>query len=307
MKTHPSRYIPALTNLIVFEHCARHLSFTRVGQKLGLSQGAISRQVIELEAYLGQPLFIRVQRNLILTPAGERYAELIRPHLSGLENATNDLRLEQARAGVLRVSASISLCNRWLVPRLPDLLRTYPELVINLSPEFSFGETQIDSTDILIVQAEKPPPASVHASLLLPMHCSAICAPQLLGWRTTLTADELLRLPLLHLIEAPRLWQDFLDNAGLSHMRAPVGVNNTSFILNIQFALAGLGVALLPEYLIEDELASGQLVRAFNHRYQTERAYYLTFSESRCHWPPAMQFCDWISGQARACRQRYEQ
>lgn len=307
MKTHPSRRIPAVTNLLVFELCARHLSFTRAGQSLGLSQGAISRQVSELEAYLGQPLFSRTQRNLSLTPAGQRYADLIRPHLQGLERATTDLRLGQARAGVLRVTVSISLCNRWLVSRLPALLRTHPDLVINLSPEMGFVDENLVTADVMVVHRATPPSPlpTENCELLLPIHCSAICAPQLLGGRVTLTLDELLRLPLLHYIEAPHIWQDYLNDAGRPELLASPGVTNVSFVVNIQFALAGLGIALLPEYLVEDELASGRLVLAYEHRLMTGRAYYLQYTEARRHWPAALLFRQWITEQALECRRRY--
>lgn len=307
MKTHPSRRIPAVTNLLVFELCAHHLSFTRAGQALGLSQGAVSRQVSELEAYLGQPLFLRAQRTLSLTPAGQRYAELIRPHLQGLERATTDLRLGQARAGVLRVTVSISLCNRWLVSRLPALLRMHPELVINLSPEMGFVDENLGSADVKVVHRESAPSPLPGETweLLLPIHCSAICAPQLMAGRATLALDQLMQLPLLHYIEAPHIWQDYVNAAGRPDLVAPAGVTNVSFVVNIQFALAGLGVALLPEYLVEEELASGRLVRANVRRLMTGRAYYLMYTESRRLWPPAVLFRQWITEQAQECRSKY--
>ena len=314
MKTHPSRRIPAVTNLLVFELCARHLSFTRAGQILGLSQGAISRQVGELEDYLGQALFLRSQRSLGLTPAGLRYAALIRPHLQGLEQATAEMRQGQARASVLRVSVSISLCNRWLISRMPDLLRRHPDLAISLSPdlvttrspEMWFVETELGAADVQIVHRAMPPPASENAELLLPIPCSAICAPQLLAEAAPLDLEGLLRLPLLHYAEVPGLWQEYVNDAGRPDLAVPAGPANVSILVNIQFALAGMGVALLPEYLIEEELASGTLVRAYGHRYRTGRAYYLTYPESRRHWPAAVAFREWVAVQARECRQRYD-
>ncbi|MFZ4480583.1 MAG: LysR substrate-binding domain-containing protein [Rhodoferax sp.] len=305
MKTHPSRLIPAVTNLLVFEVCARHLSFTRAGQTLGLSQGAVSRQVSELETYLGQPLFVRAQRSLSLTPAGQHFIEQIGPHLKGLEEATIALRLGRAQAGVLRVSASVSLCNRWLVPRLADLLRSHPELVISLSPEWGFGDNSPGTSDVMLVQREYAPLATEGAELLLPIYGSAVCAPQLLAGATTLGLEELLRLPLLHYVEAPNMWQDYVNDTGRPDIAAPAGASNTTFIVNIQFALAGLGVALLPEYLVEEELASCRLVRAHVHRFKTGRAYYLVCPETRRHSPPVLAFRQWIVQQAQACRDRY--
>jgi DNA-binding transcriptional LysR family regulator len=303
MKTHPSRLIPAVTNLVVFELCARHLSFTRAGQTLGLSQGAISRQVSELEEFLGQALFQRGQRKLSLLPAGKRYAELIRPHLHGLEQATNELRLSHSQTRVVRVSVPISLCTAWLVPRLPKLYQTHPDLLVNVSPEMGFGDSNPNAVDVMIVQRETPPSATDASEFLLPIYGSALCAPQLMRGRARLELAELLCLPLLHHVEAPNLWAEFVADAGHPEMIAPPGVANLSFIVNIQFALAGMGVALLPEYLVEKELASGQLVRAFDHSFNTGRAYYLTCNEGRRHLPQVMEFREWISDQALECRQ----
>ena len=151
-----------------------------------------------------------------------------------------------------------------------------------------------------------PPAPTEIAEFLLPINVSAVCAPQLMGARATLELEDLLRLPLLHYVEAPTLWQDYVNDAGRPDIAAPGGVTNLSFIVNVQFALAGLGVALLPEYLVEDELASGRLVRAHAHRFKTGRAYYLLVAEARRHWPPAVAFHEWITRQALECRSRYE-
>jgi DNA-binding transcriptional LysR family regulator len=303
MKTHPSRLIPAVTNLVVFELCARHLSFTRAGHALGLTQGAVSRQVSELEEFLGQPLFQRGQRKLSLLPAGRRYAELIRPHLSGLEQATTELRLSHEHTNVVRVSIPISACSAWLVPRLPHLYANHPDLIVNLSPEIGYGDSTPNGVDVMVVQRETPPASSESAELLLRIYGSALCAPQLMQGRNALGLDELMQLPLLHHVEAPDMWKEYVTRAGRPDIVAPAGVANLSFIINIQFALAGLGVALLPEYLVEKELASGQLVRVNGHRFHSQRAYYLICNEARSHWPQVVAFREWIMSRALECRQ----
>jgi len=304
MKTHPSRRIPAVTNLVVFELCARHLCFTQAGQALGLSQGAVSRQVSELEEFLGQPLFLRGPRKLSLLPAGERYAELIRPHLLGLEQAAAELRLQHAQASQVLVSASISFCSKWLVPRLPDLFQTHPNMIINLNPEMGFGDSNSNTVDVMITQRETPPASADASELLLPMYGSAFCAPQLMRGCDTLELEGLMRLPLLYQIEAPNAWQDYVSDAGHPEIAVPAGIANRSFIVNIEFALAGLGVALLPEYLVEEELSRGRLVRAHAHRFDTERAYYLICNEARRNRPQVVTFCEWVAAQALACRNR---
>ena len=298
MKTHPMRHIPAVTNLVVFDVCARCLSFTRAGQQLGLTQGAVSRQVSELEAYLGQALFSRTQRRLELTPAGQRYATQVRPLLQGLEQATTDLALSLANQSVLRVALSASLCNLWLMPRLPQLLRAHPGLIVNLAPEMGFVDDDRSGADVRIVHRQTEPEESKTSDYLMPINFGAYCAPQLLSGRREVDLEQLMGLPLLHLHEGPGLWQQFLDSANRPDLLAPAGSTNVSFMVNVQLAATGVGVALAPDYLVEVELAAGTLVRAHPHLYRSGRAFYMSYNELRLDWPPLQVFRSWILAQA---------
>lgn len=301
MKNHPSRSIPAITNLLVFDACARYLSFTRAGQALGLSQGAVSRQVIELEQFLGDTLFTRHPRALELTTLGQAYAQRIRPHLAGLEAATRAIQNKDLETNVLRVAASMSLCHQWLVQRLPDFLANHDGITVNLRPDTGERTDRFEDIDIALINRPQPP-ADVTAEVFLPVKVVPVCAPQLLANRGRVSVSQLPDLPLLHYEEAPLSWLEYVNAAGNAASSVPVRQVNASFVVNIQAALAGLGVALLPQFLVSDDLRDGRLVQVHDFALQTRHAYYLTYPQGGMHSPPVAAFRRWLLSQVAPWR-----
>lgn len=302
MKNHPSRSIPAITNLVVFDACARQLSFTRAGKAIGLTQGAVSRQILELEAYLGQALFVRGPKSLRLTEAGKQYAGQIRPHLDALEQATRAQQSGREPSRTLRVTASVSLCNQWLVKRLPDFLAAHPDLSVSLHPEMGDAGAAPEDSDLAILNRPLAP-ADHPSELLFPINVIPVCAPALLAGRAALQLRELLDLPLLHYAEAPQTWTDYAHAAGLPGIHVPVQSASTSFMVHIQSALAALGVALLPEFLIADELAAGKLVRAHGFCLRTRHAYHLVDLKPQGPGSPVLLLREWLLQQASPWRE----
>mgnify|MGYP003585604270 CR=1 FL=1 len=100
--------LPSLDTLIVFEHAAAELSFTKAGKHLGLTQSAVSRQILDLEALLGVELFSRQKRAVSLTPAGTEFRELVRPSMQGLQEAVLPMRMRMSPSNVVNISVAAS-------------------------------------------------------------------------------------------------------------------------------------------------------------------------------------------------------
>src|SRR5258705_3547667 len=123
---HPTR-LPALDLLVGFEAAARHLSFTRAGEELFLTQSAVSRQIKELEGQLGVELFQRRHRALALTDAGKSFYASAAQVLTTMRAATDQLRVQAGKKG-LSVTTTNSFAALWLIPRLARVTRTHPRI-----------------------------------------------------------------------------------------------------------------------------------------------------------------------------------
>jgi LysR family glycine cleavage system transcriptional activator len=111
------RALPSLNGLRAFEAAARHLSFTEAANELNVTQAAISHQIRGLEDRLGLKLFIRRNRALLLSEAGQAYLPGIRQAFDLLHEATERL-LQKDASGPLTVTTTASFATKWLVPRL---------------------------------------------------------------------------------------------------------------------------------------------------------------------------------------------
>ena len=117
--------LPPLNALVAFEASARHLSFTRAGQELGVSREAVSRQIRNLEDHLGVALFRRRHRALDLTPAGEELEAVVRQSLDKIAHTASALQ-RRRRPSRLTVTATIAIATFWLTPRLPRFRAAHP-------------------------------------------------------------------------------------------------------------------------------------------------------------------------------------
>src|SRR5690606_10640323 len=142
------RRLPSTQALACFESAARHQSYTRAAQELALTQGAVSRQIAALERYLGVVLFRRTRHGVVLTPEGADYARQAGRLLDTLERVTLDATARQGGGGALLIAVVPTFATRWLLPRLPDLARRHPDIVVHLETRtrpFLFADTDFDA------------------------------------------------------------------------------------------------------------------------------------------------------------------
>jgi len=291
MKRGLRRQIPSTESLVIFEAAARHLSFTRAGAELGLTQGAVSRQILDLEALLETPLFDRTRRALSLTEVGHEYRDSVCPLLDALETATLHVQAQRTLKRAIHLSVAASFCNRWFIPRLPDFLAHSPGTLINVSSRVGRIDLESSHFDAAIINAVEPPPG-VSAMRLLPIRLAPYAAPALLKALPPLDTQRLCELPLLHLYEAPRAWKGYFDLLGSTDVAVPAGAQHTLLLVNCEAALAGLGAALLPpEFVTADEQA-GRLVRLAEPALVIDRSYFLIWRATADERVAALR--DWM-------------
>ncbi|GAB3119679.1 transcriptional regulator GcvA [Novispirillum itersonii] len=291
------RILPSLTALQCFEAAARHSSITRAAEELNMTQSAVSRQIRNLEDFLQRKLFRRVKQRIVLTPVGEVYAGEIRAVLDRAETATVQVMAYHNRGGLLTVACLPTFGSRWLVPRLSRFTEKHPDIQLNLITQirpFDFSE---ESADIAIhFGAESWPGAQSHR--LMGEDIAPVCAPRLLEGRGPLTPDRIREFTLLQHSTRPRAWQEWCAAEGVTGLDAFVGPRFEHFHLVAQAAVAGLGMAILPLFLIQDELASGALVRPFAQAIRSSHSYYVVYPDHKADLPGVRAFRDWILSEA---------
>lgn len=290
------RKLPSTQALNCFEAAARHQSFTRAAQELNLTQGAVSRQVAVLEAFLGVPLFKRTQHGMVLTPAGADYARHVRQRLDALERDAVELMGRRGQGDSLTLAAVPTFATRWLIPRLPGLAAEQPDLLVHIETRtrpFLFTDTGIDAAIWAGTPQQRQQWAGTQATHLMDEDVLPVCSPHLLRNTQAVTPDELAEMPLLQQATRPEAWRQWFDAQGVNAPRAMAGPRYEQFSMQAAAAISGLGVALMPTLLVHDELASGALVVACARPLKAQRAYYLVQPQV-AERPALAVFKEWL-------------
>ncbi|UCI34651.1 LysR family transcriptional regulator [Mesorhizobium sp. B4-1-4] len=290
------RLIPDLVAIQAFECAARHANFTRAAGELNLTQSAVSRQVKDLENHLGTRLFERIRQRVVLSEDGQRFL----PEARKLLQQTEETMLRAMSSAEARVSLSIATLptfgSRWLSPRLPDFLSQHPGTILNVgsrSAPFDFGEENFD----LAIHYGQPVWARGTCTYL----CSEAIVPVANEAMATSAENkapaDLLGESLLHLATRPKLWSQWFEQAGLPAELAYRGHRFDQFSMIIEAVIGGMGYALLPRYLIERELVSGELAVILDVPMTTENSYYVVVPESKKTNPLVQDLTAWLLGQ----------
>ncbi|MCZ4312213.1 LysR substrate-binding domain-containing protein [Comamonadaceae bacterium G21597-S1] len=300
MTTLQRRFLPPIHVLCAFESAARHQSFTAAAAELCLTQSAISRQVRALEEQIGSALFIRERQTVRLTTAGEAYAEEVRATLRRLATATLGFRANP-KGGLLNVAILPTFGTRWLAPRLPAFMIEHPGVTLNLTTRLAPFDFQSDQVDAAIHFGQPDWPHARFDFLMKETVVPACSAAFMKAYRIS-QPRHLLKAPLLHLESRPQAWRQWFMAMGVPSGEVP-GMLVDQFAVATQAAIAGLGVALLPRFLIDSELARGDLVVAVDLQMESEDDYYLAWPIARESYPPLQAFRQWIRQEALASKE----
>jgi DNA-binding transcriptional LysR family regulator len=297
------RGVPSLSALQAFEAAARHESFSKAALELSQTHGAVCKKVNELEAHLGITLFGRVRQRLVLSPAGAEYARRIRVHLDQIRRDTLDV-VRQHDDVPIQLAVGVTFAAQWLIPRLRDFYERHPDLQLHLmgrdQPTF-FDDSSFDAA---IYFGQGLWPAMPGQPLVNDDEILAVAAPHLLNSRGGLTLGEVGALPWIHTRDLPRAWLAWSETAGpqvIVHCAS--NQHYDMFIMAINAAISGLGVALLPRILIDRELRTGTLVQVHPHSIPNPETVYYSFPEQKRDWEPLRRFDGWLTSAVSEYRQ----
>lgn len=295
------RKIPSITALTAFEAAARHQSFTRAATELALTESAVSRQVAALEEQLGIKLFHRIKKRVTLTDAGQAYSSQVQQVLDRIERDALQIMAHEGAGSILELAVLPAFASQWLIPQLGSFYAQHADVTINMSARtdvFLFNDTPFDAA---IHFGDETWPGT-QADYLFTEETVPVCKPGLLRKTRGVTARTLASYPLLHASTRPDDWRSWFLAAGIDDINAMKGPRFELHSMLISAARAGQGIALLPRFLVLEQLASGALTIPLDLPLQNQKAYYLVYPESKRSSRPVALFREWLLAEAEQFR-----
>jgi LysR family glycine cleavage system transcriptional activator len=299
-----SRQLPALGALKTFEAAARHLSFTKAAEELGVTPAAVSHQVRTLEDQLGLRLFGRTSRVVQLTQAGSILLAGVGEALDGIGRTIARLRGMDDHPR-LTVSSSPSLAAKWLVPRLHRFLQAHPDTDIRVEVSNRLVDFAHEEVDLAIRFGRGDYPG-LRVERLFDETIFPVCSPRLLKGRVPLRQPRDLRHHTLIHVDWQAQgatwpdWRMWMLAAGLAELDGTRGLHFSQTSLALQAAIDGQGVALAESTLAADDLASGRLTRPFDLSLKgpAEFAYFALSPPAIAERPLVRAFREWTIREA---------
>jgi LysR family transcriptional regulator, glycine cleavage system transcriptional activator len=254
------RNLPSLNALRAFEAAARLGRMTDAARELGVTHGAVSRQVRALEDVMGVKLFEGPKNRLVLTEPGVLLLPELTASLDRMERAV--LSVADIETGVLDVSCLGTLTMRWLIPRLHRFQGAAPQIEVRLSAGDRTVDFTRDSFEVAIRVGKTAWPKDAIVAALFEEAVGPVARASLLHGRKIKSPDDLTAWPLLHTRTRRYAWTDWAARAGWEIRDVP-GREFEHFYFLLEAAISGLGIAIAPWQLVTDDIAAGRLVAPF--------------------------------------------
>lgn len=288
-----SRRLPPMNAIRVFEAASRHGTFTHTATELSVTQGAVSRHVSALEAWLGVKLFERNLRGIALTPKGVVYARIVRGALDQLDYATRQLK-DEPDQNLLRLKVPPTFAIRWLAPRLARFHALNRSLELQITTSHHAVDFNREDVDACIHSDTRPLPGT-HCHRLFGEVVLPVCCPRLVERKPGLAAPrDLASHVLVSSLHRPRDWPTWLAAAGVADIDGNNGIRVENSALAYQAAIDGVGVAIAQWRFVEDDLRNGRLVAPFALRVPADGSYYFAYPAERAKPERVAAFEDWI-------------
>jgi LysR family glycine cleavage system transcriptional activator len=293
--------LPPFFALRALEAAARHRSYSRAADELSVTHGAVSQQIRKLEEELGARLFERRGNAMIPTPEAERLAAEVGRGIGVLQNAVAAFAAAAERDPLV-VSLDPQFANRWLPSRLSRLLEAPAGKNVELRVEERRANFVTDGVDVG-VRYGSGQWDGVEAARLFSETLFPVCSPAVAAQRRWCCPEDLLEAPLLH--HGHRPWSLWFGQFGLETPPQQGLLFEDSAML-LEAAAQGLGVALARSGLIEQDLATGRLVRPFEVSVPSELGFFVVWRADSRKLPRIHALRDWLLAEAQGAQPQQE-
>lgn len=283
------QHITSLPALACFRIAAELESFSKAADRLNLTHGAVSRAVRLLEDDLGTPLFERRNRAVFLTDAGRRLAQVVARGLGEIEDEVQLIKAKHVNAPIT-VSCEPTLMMRWLIPRMPQFHAAHPAADVRLLA--SGGPVTLGyGIDLAIRRNDFTWPETYFSRHLFDERIGPVCRPDTAA--LFFDADQMnMNAKLLHTRTRRSAWTTWAEIIGDTHLSGH-GQDFEHFYFSLQAAVAGLGVAIGPWHLVQNDIRDGLLV-APQGFHEDGSAYFLLSAREPQSGSVSEMFGDWL-------------
>lgn len=266
--------LPPLNALRYFLVAAETLSFKQTAEQLYVTQAAISQHIRTLETHLGKKLFIRRNREVVLSEDGQRLLPFIRDGFTAFNDGVTALQTDP-RPNILNITVVQSFASRWLVPRLSSFQQQYPDISVRLSPSntlLPFSNSDLD----VAIRFGGGSYAGLESRFLMGDKLYLVSHPSLLNKGISLDTLEMLPMLEENSGDFRVAWQQFFATHGLvgDKYRRVLQVEDSTTTI-VEAALAGQGMAMVRHSLVYEQIQKQQLVKLFDFEYSSEYSYFL--------------------------------
>ncbi|WP_420587501.1 LysR substrate-binding domain-containing protein [Ruegeria sp.] len=295
------RFVPSLSALTAFEAAAQHLNFTRAAGDLNLTQSGISRQVKHLEDLLGTRLFDRFGPRLVLTDAGTAYAKEVKRILDDLEKCSIDIVRGWKEEEAIQIGALPSVASRWLAPKIKRFATQFPTSLLEITTvneDVNFEETHLD----IAVLRGRGGWTAAHAVELFQELFVVVAAPSLIPVGSELRPEQFRDFPQLQNAQRPDNWMKWIKATGQQMPGSLQGLRfgNTSILINA--AISGSGIAVVPSFLVQQEINDGVLHTPFGPKIKSGESYYAVYPQRKANWSALLVLRDWLASESVALK-----
>jgi LysR family transcriptional regulator, glycine cleavage system transcriptional activator len=283
--------LPPLNSLRTFSVVAKHLNFSLAAEELCVTQGAVSKQIKILEDFLGITLFERKPQKLLLTAEATLYYNSISAALGMIHSSTRSVMEQKiSKNDELTINTLPSLGLYWLIPRISRFNGGHLRIITG-------DDTKVDFTKInadIAIRVGNKRFENVNNYWLMDEEMSLICSPNLFSNKDTFTPSILTEHTWLAHTSRPSTfneWTSFI-NLPAGSIKSTLGFEH--FFMLIKAAIDGLGFALVPTFLVGEDLAAGRLINPGRTRYKTGSSYYLLSSKNTKKQHNIDKFYTWL-------------
>lgn len=288
--------LPPLHLLQAFAATARQASISAAARELHLTQGAVSKKILELEGLLGVDLFDRIKGRLALSPAGLRYLPEVEAALGQLEQSTLNVMTLRGRGGVLNLMTTPTFGAKWLIPRLPRFMARHPEVFLNFLP-YSREAAQTAGFDCALLFGEGTWPG-MSAHYIAGREYTVVAPPHLPAAERLRRPRDIARHVLLRHPATPDAWAQWCVQHRVEHPAVRGGPQLDQVTSIVRAVMVGMGLGLLPRCVVQDDIDAGLVSAPFAQDMLGQAGYHFAYPDNKRQLPPLATFRDWLLQEA---------
>jgi LysR family glycine cleavage system transcriptional activator len=281
-----------LNALRAFEATGRLGRMTAAADELAVTHGAVSRQVRQLEDFLGVELFEGQRNRPALTTAGETLLPALTSALDQIDAAVRTVIDEEE--GILDVACYSTFAMRWLIPRLHRFHNTYPGIDVRLSTDDRQTNLARGRFDLAVTAIDETTKSDAPDVVLFPERLGVVLAPSLVPKKRPVRVQDVARLPKLATRTRPNAWTLWQKSIGAKLSPAKPAAEYEHYYFAIEAAASGLGACVVPLHLVTADLRNGRLIAPFGF---IESGYRYVARQQRLPNKKSTKFCTWLQSE----------